>query len=529
MGKQILLVSPKIFQFHGLNYTQDITGKYYLPPLAMLTVAGLIPRQYSLRLVDENVRSLTDQDISWADVVLMTGLTPNEPFIKAAAERCRQAGKHVILGGCHATLYYDEIDYVDTVVVGEAELLMEQLLNDIDNQSLKPLYRSCGFNDMVTNPPPLPRYDLIDFSDYIQQNIQFSKGCVFSCEFCDVASISGVKQRAKSVDRFIEELDHLFSLGYRGILNITDENLITAPGVRRLFTQVRDWQRERGYPFDLHAYGISINLAFNDGLMQLARDAGLRHIFIGLETPVKESLLESMKLHNTKRDMLQSVHKLQKNGFIVVAGFMVGFDSDPDDVGDQIIDFIQEAGLPMFTLNYLHILKGSPLYDRMQAEGRYLTSEDYFSDQEGYWNGFGGQSALNFIPKMGQDKLLQNYTNIAYTLFDERAYFERCESFLSRYVPADDCYKENRYLEIGVAFARFLKLIMFTRYHLELVKFMWRVAKKYPEKLTEAIVLGVSGYSLIVEREELKRVFSGQVDSATRGSTEPPQPLSHAQ
>ena len=507
MGKNILLVSPKIFQFHGLNYTQDITQKYYLPPLAMLTVAGLIPRHHELRLVDENVTVLSEADIDWADVVLMTGLTPNEPFIKEAAKRCRERGKHVVLGGCHASLYFDEIDYVDTIVIGEAELVMDELMEDIELNSLKPRYEADGFNDLVENPPALPRYDLINFDDYLQQNIQFSKGCVFSCDFCDVAAISGVKQRTKSIDRFIEELDYLYSLGYRGILNITDENLITAVGVRRMFERVRDWQRARDYPFDLHAYGISINLAFNDNLVRLAREAGLRHIFIGLETPVKESLLESMKLHNAKRDMLESIHKLQRAGFIVVGGFMIGFDSDPPDVADLLIEFIAEAGLPMITLNYLHILKGSPLYERMKQEGRYVESADYFSDQDGYWNGFGGQSALNFKPKMGPKVLLENYAKVATTLYDERTYFERCESFLSRYEPSQDSYREQRYGEYAVAFLRFLKLVMFTRYGVELLKFLARMSRKYPGKMVEAFALGVGGYSLIIERDELKRVF----------------------
>ena len=507
MGTRLLLVSPKTFKYHGWNYTQKLTKKNLIPPIAMLTVAGLIPKEYELELVDENRRDLTDEHIAWADAVLMTGLTANKFYIEAAAKRCREAGKPVILGGCHATLYEDEIDYVDSVVIGEAELVMPQLLQDIDNDCLEPIYRADGFNDMATNPPPFQRFDLINFDDYMQQQMQFSKGCVFSCEFCDVAYTMGPKQRAKTPERFVAELENLYSLGYRGIVNISDENLITAAGVKRLLEQVRDWQRERDYPFSLYAYGISINLAFNDNLMDLAIEAGLTTIFIGIETPIKESLLESMKLHNVKRAMLESIHKLQAKGFTVVAGFVVGFDYDPHNVSELLIDFIREANLPALTLNFLQALKGSPLYHRLKKEGRYLEGMDFSYSEDAYWNGFGGVSDLNFIPKMGHDELIENYVRVGLTVFNERNYFDRCSTFLDQWNKPKVGYQEKRYGEIAGILGRFVKSIFFTRYNVELFRFLAKTAIRCPSKFLQALLLGMGGYSYIVERDEIRRVF----------------------
>ena len=302
-------------------------------------------------------------------------------------------------------------------------------------------------------------------------------------------------------------------MGYRGIVNISDENLITAAGVKRLLKQVRDWQKQRDYPFNLHAYGISINLAFNDQLMDLAIDAGLTTIFIGIETPVKESLLESMKLHNVKRDMLDSIHKLQTRGFTVVAGFVVGFDNDPPDVSELLIDFIHEANLPMITLNFLQALKGSPLYHRLKEEGRYLEGMDFSYSEDAYWNGFGGVSDLNFVPKMGHDELITNYVRVGLTIFDERHYFERCLRFLDRWKAPKVGYQEKRYAEIAGIAGRFMRSIFFTRYNLQLLRFLGKTLVRYPSKFLQALLFGVAGYSYVVERDEIRRVFKDYIPS----------------
>jgi radical SAM superfamily enzyme YgiQ (UPF0313 family) len=381
-----------------------------LPPLGLVTVAAMLPEHWELRLIDMNVAPLRDSDLLWADVVLTSTMVVQAPSLDEVVARCNRLGVPVAAGGPYPSISPERLNGVDHVFIGEAEGAIATFAEDLERGRAKPVYRAEGFPDV--DDSPVPRFDLLDLEAYASMAVQHSRGCPFSCEFCDIWKLYGRRHRVKSPDRMTAELDALLAAGWRGAVFFVDDNFI---GNRRLakrsLAMLERWQRDHGFPFRFFTEA-SVNLGADDELMRPMRDAGFSFVFLGIETPSIESLLGANKPVNAKLDLLESVRNIQANGIEVSSGFIVGFDEDTDDIFDRQIAFIREAGIPIAMVGILTALQGTDLYERLRREGR-LLGESFGNNTHAF--------EANFVTRMPADRLAEGYKRVLRTLYDPTA------------------------------------------------------------------------------------------------------------
>jgi radical SAM superfamily enzyme YgiQ (UPF0313 family) len=391
------------------------------PPLGLLTVAAMLPDEFKKRLVDVNVDDLTDDDLSWADMAFIGGMTVQRDSARQIIARCKEAGLKIIAGGPLFTSEYDQFEDVDHFVLNEAELTLPPFLADLDKGCAKHVYETTEFCDIRTTPVPM--WELIDFKHYASMGIQFSRGCPFNCEFCNVTALFGHRVRIKSAEQIIAELDGFCNLGWRGQVFFVDDNFIGNKAYLKthLLPALIQWQKGRKeIPFNTEA---SVNLADDEPLMEMMVKAGFDSVFIGIETPNEESLTECNKQQNKNRNLLQSVKLMQRAGLQVQGGFIVGFDSDTPSIFQRQIDFIQKSGIVTAMVGLLNAPPGTRLYERMRKEGR-LT---------GLMSGDNVDGTTNILPKMGLDALREGYKNMMRHIYSPEHYYKRAMTFLREY------------------------------------------------------------------------------------------------
>jgi radical SAM superfamily enzyme YgiQ (UPF0313 family) len=419
----ILLVYPEFpdtfWSFkHALRF---IHKKASAPPLGLLTIAAMLPKNWNMRLVDMNVRNITEKELSWADYVFLSAMVVQRASARQVIARCKEAGVKVVAGGPLFTFESDQFDEVDHLVLNEAELTLPPFLADLESGSARHLYATDEFPDIQQTPPPM--WELIDFSNYDTMSIQFSRGCPFNCDFCNITAMLGHRPRTKSADQIIGELDGLYQLGWRKNVFFVDDNFI---GNKKLLkTEVLpaliQWQKDKvGLPFQTEA---SINLADDVELMDLMAEAGFNAVFVGIETPNEDSLAECGKNQNKNRDLVESVKKLQRVGLQVQGGFIVGFDSDTASIFQQQIDFIQKSGIVTAMVGLLQAPYKTPLYERLASEGRILHAI----------SGDNMDGSTNIIPKMGIERLREGYHKVLDQIYGPSQYYERAKTFLREY------------------------------------------------------------------------------------------------
>lgn len=420
---KILFVYPEIpdtfWSFrHALKF---VSKKSAFPPLGILTIAAAVPPGWQKRLVDLNVRPLKDDDLLWADLVCISAMHVQKRSVAQVVSRAGKLGKKIVAGGPYFTTSTEDFPAIDHLVLGEAEALLPELFADLEAGTAKRVYAAEGHPDLAL--APIPDWPLVDFRDYDSMLLQFSRGCPFDCEFCDIVLINGRKQRTKSTDQFIKEVDSLFRSGWRGAVFIVDDNFIGSKArVKHMLKALARWMDENGRPFHFFTEA-SINLADDEELMQLMAHAGFNKVFVGIETPCMESLKESNKVQNMNKDMLQAVRAIQENGMEVLGGFIVGFDHDTESIFESQIDFIQKSGITMAMVGLLNALPGTRLWKRLGKEGRLI----------GDTTGDNTAIALNFIPKMDMNKLMQGYRRVLETIYSPEGYYRRCLTFLKAY------------------------------------------------------------------------------------------------
>ncbi|MBN2092805.1 DUF4070 domain-containing protein [candidate division KSB1 bacterium] len=421
---KILLVYPEtpttFWSFR--NALKFVSKKSSEPPLGLLTVAAMLPKDWERKLIDMNLSRLTDDDIRWADFVFLSGMNVHVESMKQVIQRCNQLGVKVVAGGPLVTTDYQEFSGVDHFILNEAELTLPLFLKDLEAGTLKHIYSSDEFPDISSSP--IPQWDLLKFKKYASIGIQYSRGCPYNCEFCNITVLNGRKPRAKSKEQFLAELESLYQIGWRGSVFVVDDNFI---GNKRklkyeLLPALIQWSQERNYPFGFTTE-VSINLADDQELVELMVNAGFEHTFVGIETPNDESLEECGKKQNQKRDLVESVKKLQKCGLVVSGGFIVGFDNDPPSIFEQQIRFIQKSGIVTAMVGLLNAPSGTRLFERMKKENRLLHR----------MSGDNMDGSMNFIPKMPQQKLVEGYRKILETIYAPGAYYERVKTMLREY------------------------------------------------------------------------------------------------
>jgi radical SAM superfamily enzyme YgiQ (UPF0313 family) len=422
-AKKILMVYPEFpATYWSFKHILKFTGyKAVMPPLGLLTVAAMLPPEWQLKLVDMNVRSLDRKDVEESDLVFISSMIVQKESFDHVIEMCRECGVPVAAGGPYPTSSHAEIEGVDYFILNEGEVTLPEFLADYKNGTPKHIYENTGKPDITLTP--VPRFDLINMNDYITMSLQYSRGCPFNCEFCDVIEMFGRVPRVKTPDQFISEMEALRSSGYRGPLFIVDDNFIgNKARVKTLLQEIKVWQRLHSYPFTLFTEA-SINMADDDELLDLMVESGFNTVFIGIETPDKETLAGTGKHQNTKSDILESVKKIQARGIEIQAGFILGFDTDKDDIFDRQIEFIQEAAIPVAMVGLLLALPHTQLHRRLAAEGRLLSASHGNNTND---------LDLNFKPVMDKEKLLNGYKRVLSELYSPKKYFERSMRLIRR-------------------------------------------------------------------------------------------------
>ena len=504
-----LLIYPKHPPtYWGNNYALDLLGiKAAFPPLGLLTVAAMFPSRYNLRLVDLNVTPLEDADLEWADLAFTSTMIPQRPSLEQVVERCNHARIPVIAGGPHPTTFHEEMEGIDHFVLDEVEETFPTFLRDLEDGTARTVYRAPGKPD-VTNSP-LPRFDLIDMNEYHSMCLQFSRGCPFDCEFCDITKLYGRVSRTKSPQQMVAEFDHLYELGWRGPLFLVDDNFIgNKREVSRLLPAIAEWQKERGHPFSLFTEA-SVNLVRMNDLMDVMIEAGFDAVFLGIETPNPKALRKMKKPQNldTRDDnyLFTSVRKIQQKGMMVLGGFILGLDDDDDNAFDAQIDFIQEAGIPIALVGLLTALKGTNLWTRLERENRLLDKPVEID-----------ATALNFKPQMDPRTLVEGYLRVVGTIYDPTLenYFDRCLTLLDNLNPVPHLHKpvSRHLLYTGIMVLRRRltpdQLPVFSRY-------IARVSGDHPRLLPLAIRLAAMGYHCekLTRQQTVLREFKTYLDS----------------
>jgi radical SAM superfamily enzyme YgiQ (UPF0313 family) len=479
---KVLMVYPEFPDtFWSFKHALPFQGKLSAyPPLGLLTVSALAPAHWQRRLVDLNVRRLQDSDLDWADVVFFSGMMVQGPSLKAQIARCKRRGLRTVVGGPITSGQGPAIAEADHVVEGEAEEIIPELTADLERGTARRVYSRQQLPDLTR--VPLPQFHLADLRKYSAMAVQYSRGCPFSCEFCDIIEIYGRRPRTKTPEQILAELEQVFRMGWRGPLFLVDDNFIgNKKNVKTLLPCLVEWQRNHKFPFGLYTEA-SLNLAEDEELLRLMREAHFTRVFLGIETPVAESLKETAKLQNLRRDLLSSVRLIQSHGIEVMGGFIVGFDNDPPDVFERQVEFIREAAIPISMVGLLSALPKTQLWRRLKEEGRLLKES------------LGNNTLLdlNFIPKMDAEYLLEGYRRILATIYNPKEYFERASAFLAH---LGEAAKAPLVFSDVMAVVRSLwRQGLRSDYRKEYWKFIVETLRRHRHHLDKAITLAIMGH-----------------------------------
>jgi radical SAM superfamily enzyme YgiQ (UPF0313 family) len=490
---RILLVYPKypdtFWSFsHALKF---ISKKSAFPPLGLVTAAAMLPEEWEKKLVDMNVTDLSDREIEWADYVFISAMAVQKDSVKTVIKRCKRLGVKIVAGGPLFTTGHEDFDDVDYLVLNEAEITMPLFLEDLSNGCAKHIYTSDKWPDLTTTPIPL--WELVDMRKYSSMSVQYSRGCPFDCEFCDIVILNGHMPRTKGKEQLLRELGELYTRGWRNSVFIVDDNFIG--NKRKLKTEILpaiiEWMKRMNRPFSLFTEA-SINLADDEELMQLMVEANFNMVFVGLETPNEASLAECGKFQNKERDLVAAVRKLQSHGLQVQGGFIVGFDSDPHTIFEDQISFIQRSGIVVAMVGLLNALPGTKLYRRLKKENRLLT--DFSGDNT--------DCSINFISRMDNETLMNGYKRIVSTIYAPKQYYERIKVFLKEYKPLR---RQRSRPQIG-HFVAFVKSMWVLGIKAKGKRYFWRflawTLARRPRSLPMSITLAIYGFHFrkIVER-----------------------------
>jgi radical SAM superfamily enzyme YgiQ (UPF0313 family) len=438
------MIYPKFVPNSFWNYVETcelVGAKYPAAPLGLITVAAMLPKHWDIRLVNRNTEALTDADLDWADLVMIGGMLNQQPDAVYLIDLAHLHGKPICVGGPDVSssphLYAD----ADFQVIGEAEHVIEQFIAAWEGGERKGVFIAEKFKTDVALSP-MPRYDLLNFDHYLFIGVQYSRGCPFTCEFCDIIELYGRVPRTKTNDQILAELQALYDSGYRGHVDFVDDNFIgNKKNLRTLLPRLKAWLEQRDYPFEFSTEA-SINIADDSELLQAMKEANFFAIFVGIESPDPETLVQMRKKQNTRRNIAECIHKIYGYGMFVTAGFIVGFDNEKASMGEAMVDFIEEASIPVCMVGLLYALPGTQLTRRLAAEGRLHQGHDLMTVEQA-----GDQCTLgcNFDTKRPLRDILVDYKAVLGSVYSPEAYAGR----LSRLAAMLDRSERRRDLPHG--------------------------------------------------------------------------------
>jgi len=480
---KILLIYPEFPDtFWSFKYAlKFVHKKASSPPLGLLTVAAMLPSTWDKRLVDMNVSRLKKNDLDWADMILISAMTVQRKSVLEVLHLAKQTGKPIVAGGPLFTAEPDAFPEVDHLILNEAEITLPMYLSDLGRGKTQHIYKTDEYADITKTPVPL--WELINLRQYDSLSLQFSRGCPFNCDFCNVTALLGHRMRLKSTKQLIAELDKIYSLGWRRSIFIVDDNFI---GNKRILKEevlpaLVEWRKgKKGCLFTTEA---SVNLADDDKLIKLMVEAGFTQVFVGIETPNDVALAECSKSQNRNRDLVSSVKKLQQMGLQVMGGFIVGFDSDDETIFDRMIDFIQQSGIVTAMVGLLQAPVGTQLYQRMLLEGR--ISHAYSGDN------VDGES--NIIPVMDPNMLRNGYRKILDTIYSAKGFYNRVRTFLNEYQPHRHTVT-LQWQEIAALLRSIFEIGIMSEERKEYWRLFFWTLFHCPDKFPQAITFSIYGY-----------------------------------
>jgi radical SAM superfamily enzyme YgiQ (UPF0313 family) len=468
--------------FWSFKRALEFVGKSTaLPPLGLLTVASMLPREWSKRLVDTNVRSLTKKDLAWADCVFISAMTVQRESARRMIAQCKAAGLRVVAGGPLFHSQLEQIEAVDHFILNEAEITLPDFLKDLAQGNPRRIYSSDRFSDMQQTPIPL--WELLNLKRYASMCIQFSRGCPFNCDFCNVTALFGQGVRVKTSRQILAELDSLYALGWRGEVFFVDDNFIGNKKVLKtdLLPALIEWRKnKKGFLFFTEA---SINLAEDQPLMEMMVEAGFSKVFIGIETPDEDCLAECSKIQNSNRNLVEDVKRIQRAGIQVQGGFIVGFDHDRLSIFQRQIDFIQKSGIVTAMVGLLQAPPGTRLYERMRREGR-LSGESSGDNVDG---------TTNIVPVMNLEVLRDGYKRILHHIYSPDHYYSRIRTFLREYKPPK-IRRTVRLSHILALVRSSYRLGIFGKERSQYWKLILWAQFRCPQLVPDAIILAIYGY-----------------------------------
>jgi radical SAM superfamily enzyme YgiQ (UPF0313 family) len=509
---KILCVSPLFPEtYWGQEHALRLIGKRaLLPPLGLLTVAALLPRDWDVRLCDMNVTPLDDSDLAWADVVFLSGMLVQRPSMLEVAARARAAGKTIVAGGPHATATPDAVEpYVDCIVVGEAEDVIAPLCSalETDRTALPPRFVAAERPRLKQLPPP--RYDLLDIGAYHAVGVQWGRGCPFNCEFCDVVELFGRRPRTKEPEQFCRELDAVLATGFRGSLFVVDDNFV---GNRKetlaMLGPLAAWMKKHDFPFQMFTEA-SIDLAGCDDLIAGMVAAGFDCVFVGIETPSPAALREAHKLHNLATDLDQAVAKLIRSGLDVMAGFIMGFDADDAAALERQRDWVLRSPIPQAMIGVLTALPGTRLERRLAREGRLV--------ERSSGETFGRP---NFRTKLPESTLLETYGAALAQIYRPKEYFTRCLRALELHPSADTLSHLPWSYALRCLAGSIWRQGVTGNYRGAYWRFLGKVLLRAPKRIARAISMAIAGEHMIrYTRESVLPRLAGAIADVQRADS----------
>lgn len=465
------------------------------PPLGLLTLSAMLPASWPRRLIDMNVRRLTLKDIEWADMVMLSAMYVQKQSLDEVINLAKSRGKTVVVGGPYTSVGMHNLTAADHVFVGEVEPTFAGFLDDLNHGHAARVYESK--ERPTLDRTPIPDFHLADMHAYSDMSVQYSRGCPFNCEFCDIIEIYGRLPRTKSNEQMLAELDALLSVGWRGDVFIVDDNFIgNKKNVRKLLPELSEWSARNKYPFSFITEA-SINLADDGELLKQMRRANFRQVFIGIETPVGESLKEAQKGQNLRRDLLDSVRKVQSYGMEVMAGFIVGFDSDPEDIFERQVAFIRDAAIPIAMVGLLVAIPDTQLWRRLEREARLRLNGEH--------TGNNTDCVLNFEPKMDAEILIEGYKSIVRQIYSPREYYDRALASLLHVEREQTPTMQGGITgkDIATVVRIITALGVRDRFRGEFWRFMARVFVDHRGKIDEGLTHAALGYHLRTLAEQV--------------------------
>jgi radical SAM superfamily enzyme YgiQ (UPF0313 family) len=412
--------------FWNYSITAELLGaRYPTIPLGLITLAAMLPKEWTVRLVNRNTETLEDCDIEWADLVMTGGMLFQQADTLRLIELSHAHGKPIAVGGPDATSSPHVYAAADFRVLGEAEAIIDKFIAAWEEGARAGIFQAPKFQADVTRSP-VPRFDLLKLEHYLFVGVQFSRGCPFTCEFCDIIELYGRAPRTKTNEQMLAELDALYALGYRGHVDFVDDNLIgNKKAVRAFLPHLKAWQEAHGFPFDFSTEA-SINLADDKDLLALMRECGFFAVFVGIESPDPDTLVAMQKKQNTRRNLVESVHRFYEHGMFVTAGFILGFDSEKGSIGAPMADFIEEAAIPVSMVGLLYALPNTQLTRRLIREQRLFEGHDVHPENSGDQCARG----LNYITARPRNEILRDYRDVLARIYDPEVYCARLERMI---------------------------------------------------------------------------------------------------